>query len=86
MPLNQWRHAASMVLLAFMPFATSIAAEDQEEGWEPPPPTPEKFDWIQLKSDEWLKGESIAMYDRELEFDSDEMDRQTFDWDSYLSD
>ena len=40
---------------------------------------PEKFDWIQLKSGEWLKGEFIAMYDHEMEFDSDELDDLTFD-------
>ena len=25
-------------------------------------PPPDKFDWIQLTSDEWLKGEFIALY------------------------
>jgi putative salt-induced outer membrane protein YdiY len=40
----------------------------------------DRFDWIQLKSGEWLKGEIKAMQDRELDFDSDEMDEQTFDW------
>jgi len=39
------------------------------------------FDWIQLKSGEWLKGELIALYDDKLEFDSDELDNLTFDWD-----
>lgn len=45
--------------------------------WVPPQ---DKFDWIQLKSGEWLKGEIKAMQDRELEFDSDELDDLTFDW------
>jgi hypothetical protein len=43
-------------------------------------PPPEEFDWIQLTSDEWLKGELKAMYKEKLEFDSDELDLQTFDW------
>ncbi|MEN8148446.1 MAG: DUF481 domain-containing protein [Planctomycetota bacterium] len=38
------------------------------------------FDWIQLTSGEWLKGEITELRDRSLEFDSDEMDDQTFDW------
>ena len=42
---------------------------------------PDAFDWIQLTSGEWLKGELIAMYDGSLEFDSDELDNLTLDWD-----
>jgi len=45
--------------------------------WVPPP---DKFDWIQLKSGEWLKGTIKAMQKQELEFDSEELDLQTFDW------
>jgi len=39
------------------------------------------FDWIQLKSGEWLKGELKAVQDKSVEFDSEELDLQTFDWD-----
>ena len=49
--------------------------------FQPPPPPPDKFDWIQLKSGEWLKGELIALYEDALEFESDELDKLTFDWD-----
>jgi YD repeat-containing protein len=45
--------------------------------WVPPA---DDFDWIQLKSGEWLKGRIKAMQDRELEFDSEELDDLTFDW------
>jgi putative salt-induced outer membrane protein YdiY len=45
--------------------------------WVPPE---DGFDWIQLKSGEWLKGRIKAMQDRELEFDSEELDLLTFDW------
>ena len=41
---------------------------------------PDAFDWIQLTSGEWLKGELIALYDGSLEFDSDELDNLTLDW------
>jgi len=43
-------------------------------------PADEAYDWIQLTSGEWLKGEIKAMYSYSLEFDSDELDLQEFDW------
>lgn len=59
----------------------AVAAEEQET-WEPRPPQhmPDGWDWIQLVSGEWLKGELIAMYDETLEFDSDELDLLSLDW------
>ena len=44
-----------------------------------PPPDPQ-FDWIQLTSGEWLKGELKGLYNYQLEFESDELDTLTFDW------
>ena len=41
---------------------------------------PDEFDWIQLTSGEWLKGEIKSLYDRKLEFDSVKLDLQEFDW------
>jgi putative salt-induced outer membrane protein YdiY len=52
----------------------------QNQPWEPPPPTPDAFDWIQLKSGEWLKGEFKVLYKKTLEFDSDELDLLELDW------
>ncbi len=54
--------------------------KEGNEGWLPPEPRPEKFDWIQLKSGEWLKGKLEVLYDRKLEFDSDELDELEFDF------
>ncbi|MFZ5876568.1 MAG: DUF481 domain-containing protein [Nitrospirota bacterium] len=48
--------------------------------WRPPDPEADKFDWIQLKSGEWLKGNLKSMQDYSLEFDSEELDWQEFDW------
>lgn len=45
--------------------------------WLPPV---DGFDWIQLTSNEWLKGELIALYNDSLEFDSDKLDLLTIDW------
>ncbi len=47
--------------------------------WEPPPPMPDEFDWVQLTSGEWLKGEIKVMYEDSLEFDSDKLDDLTLD-------
>ncbi|WP_457744241.1 DUF481 domain-containing protein [Sulfurimonas sp.] len=47
--------------------------------WEDLSPTPNHADWIQTKKGEWFKGEIEAMYDDELEFDSDEVGTYTFD-------
>lgn len=50
--------------------------------WLPrPPPVDERYDWIELKTGEWLKGRIKSMQDDKLEFDSEEMDVQVFDWD-----
>ncbi len=45
------------------------------------PPIDSEFDWLQLTSGEWLKGNFKVMYDFTLEFDSDEMGLQKFDFD-----
>ncbi len=73
---------AFLLLLVIIAAAAGapLMAEENEDGWVPDPPMPDDFDWIQLTSDEWLKGELIAMYKEELEFDSDELDELTFDW------
>lgn len=41
---------------------------------------PKKDDWIRLTSGEWLKGEILSMRNDDFEFDSDELEEQTFDW------
>ena len=69
-----------ILIAAFVLAANPVLAEDGETSWQPPPPMPDKFDWIQLTSGEWLKGKIIAMYDEELEFDSKELDELTIDW------
>ena len=41
---------------------------------------PDQYDWIQLTSGEWLKGEIIVLYNGKLEFDSAELDMLVFDF------
>jgi hypothetical protein len=43
-------------------------------------PAPDDYDWIQLTSDEWLKGELISLYDNELVFESDALGALSLDW------
>ena len=52
----------------------------QIQPWEPPQPPPDEFDWIQLRSGEWLKGELKVLYGKKLEFDSEELDLLELDW------
>lgn len=54
----------------------------------PPPQNPtvpinrdENWDWLELTSGEWLKGEIKYMYDEKLHFDSDVLGDLTIDWD-----
>jgi hypothetical protein len=49
-----------------------------QEPWEKLSPTPTKYDWVQTKSGEWFKGKIKAMYDDNLEFDSEEIGLYTF--------
>jgi hypothetical protein len=41
---------------------------------------PGTYDWVQVDTDEWLKGELIALYDNELVFDSVKIGPRTLDW------
>jgi hypothetical protein len=43
-------------------------------------PPVDEYDWIQLTSDEWLKGELISLFDEELRFDSDNLGVLEVDW------
>ena len=43
-------------------------------------PEAKDYDWVQLTSGEWLKGEIKAMYKDSLEFDSDKLDLLNIDW------
>ena len=57
----------------------AVIAWPAQADWEPPPPMPDEFDWVQLVSGEWLKGEIRGMYQDSMEFDSEELDLQSLD-------
>jgi acyl-CoA synthetase (AMP-forming)/AMP-acid ligase II len=53
--------------------------------WNAPELMPKQFDWIQLTSGEWLKGELKVLRRDVLEFESDELDELSIDWDKIVS-
>lgn len=71
------RGTAATLLLALSLAGVPALAED----WAPAPPMPDEWDWVQLKSGEWLKGEIKVLYDETLEFESDELDMLSLDLD-----
>ncbi|WP_114326835.1 DUF481 domain-containing protein [Candidatus Colwellia aromaticivorans] len=64
----------------FLSSFTAVATENVADWQKPNVQFKQDFDWLKLASDEWLKGDFVSMYDEELEFDSDELDMQTIDW------
>ncbi len=57
--------------------AAAMGSPAPDLSWVPPEDT---FDWIQLKSGEWLKGQIKAMQERQIEFESEKLKGLTFDW------
>jgi putative salt-induced outer membrane protein YdiY len=71
-------NAATTTNLSTTAAAVEKSKSDLPElGWVPPD---DEFDWIQLKSGEWLKGTLTGMQNRVLEFRSEELNDLTFDW------
>jgi len=57
----------------------TIVAEEEKSS-KPWLPAAKEFDWVQLTSGEWLKGEIKSMYNDSLVFDSNKLDLLTIDW------
>lgn len=57
--------------------AKAAADEASSKPWLP---AAKEFDWVQLTSGEWLKGEIKSMYNDSLEFESDILDVLDIDW------
>lgn len=66
--------------LAQVAQAQNETTPGQETAWAPATPAEDGFDWIQLKSGEWLKGRLKALQDEKLEFESEELDELEFKW------
>jgi putative salt-induced outer membrane protein YdiY len=78
--LHRRAWSTPVVLIAIVFSAWTAMAQTPPPPFQPPPPPKDMFDWIQLTSGEWLKGELISLYEDALEFDSDELDKLTLDW------
>ena len=65
---------ATMASVAITNFPTTNAAA---VAWKPPGVGTDGSDWVRLKSGEWLRGDLKYIQNKEVEFDSDEMDQQT---------
>lgn len=74
--------ALVIALCGLLVVCATIAAADEEppQDWHPRSEFAGQFDWVQLRSGEWVKGSIIAMYDGDLEFDSDEFKKITLSW------
>jgi hypothetical protein len=59
------------------PAAAVTNAPTNALAWKPPGVGIDGSDWVQLKSGEWLRGEIKYVQNKEVEFDSDELDQQT---------
>jgi putative salt-induced outer membrane protein YdiY len=70
-----------VALLAAGYLGSARAEEPPGSDWSPTSEYQGKFDWVQMNSGEWVKGEIIVMYDDDLEFDSDEFDDLVLGWD-----
>lgn len=71
-----------LIICSALIFISSAKSSEitNTQAWEPPPPASDGFDWIQLSSNEWLKGSLKVLYENNLEFDSDKLDFQEFEW------
>jgi len=70
--------AIALFLLLSLTF--SFAFAEQQATLTDFMPPPDEYDWIQLTSYEWLKGELLSLFDEELRFDSDNFGVLDIDW------
>ncbi len=62
--------------------ATSSAAviiAETNTAWHPPGLGKDGFDWLQLKTDEWLKGRLKYVQDKKVQFESDKLEDLSFE-------
>ena len=76
---NRRTQARQPVTVTNVPVVSVVVANSPTNSisWKPPGVGPDGSDWVQLKSGEWLKGDLKYIQNKEVEFDSDELDQQT---------
>ena len=75
------RMFCTLIVMSASLVCAGIVHASETDHWQnfvPPPDA--QYDWIQLSSGEWLKGELISLYNFSVEFDSDELDFLSIDW------
>jgi hypothetical protein len=79
------RRSAPIVLACWITsicvLGTAVESFGQSGIWQPPEPSSTERDWIKLTSGEWLNGELVSLYDKNLQFDSEDLDMLSLDWD-----
>jgi hypothetical protein len=73
----------ALVIVCSSSFSATISAQEPSGGSQFIPPD-EEYDWIQLSSGEWLKGELIGLFDDKVEFDSEVLDKLYIDIDDVI--
>jgi putative salt-induced outer membrane protein YdiY len=61
------------------PAPSAQVMETTNAAWMPPGVGKDGFDWIQLKSDEWLKGHLRYVQQKKVQFESDKLEDLTLD-------
>ncbi len=74
---EQFIRLLAVLLISLSSVVAMATQKHQPSGFVPPI---DEYDWVQLTSDEWLKGEVISLYDNELAFESDNLGRLSIDW------
>lgn len=77
-----WRQCFIYTLLIalILPVLTTQAAEEPSPVYDPAIMSNTGWDWLQLTSGEWLKGEFRGMENDVADFDSDNLDLLEIDW------
>lgn len=73
-------YTRGLTFLLFLSWISSVSAAEAVLDLHDFVPPDDGYDWIQLTSGEWLKGELIRMFDDEVKFDSDGLDMLYLDW------
>ncbi len=60
-----------------LPATLNAQTSTLNSGWKPPGVGTDGSDWVRLKSGEWLRGDLKYIQNKEVEFDSEEMEIQT---------
>ena len=68
------------IIIVILSAATLLAEHEISKDCQTFEPKAERYDWIELTSGEWLKGELRSLNNKRVEFDSDKLNMQTFDF------